>query len=56
MPQVTSTRTAPTRGGNAQGSRLPRHPGSGGRRVGEGLVALLGSLVLVVGVPAASKV
>lgn len=53
MPQVTSTRTAPTRGGNAQGSRLPRHPGSGGRRVGEGLMALLGALVLIVGVPAA---
>jgi hypothetical protein len=53
MSRVTSTRTAPPRGADAPVSRLPRHPEAGRRRVREGVAALLGALVLVVGVPVA---
>lgn len=49
MPQTTTTRTAPNP--ESAPSRLPRHPDAGGRRVRTGLAALLGSLVLIVGVP-----
>lgn len=47
MPQTTTTPHATT----APTTRLPQRPHTGGRRVGAGLTALLGSLVLIVGVP-----
>lgn len=53
MRQATTTRPSQARGNATSAARLPRGTDSGGRRVRDGLLALVGSLVLLVGVPVA---